>query len=158
MDIHIRPAVSADHAAVAAIMAQVQQLHVDWRPDIYRPNDNLLPLEAFAAECTKGLIYVAECGGQVAGVMEIQFRHIETPAHVTRDVVFVDTMAVDEPFRRKGVGRAFFDYLKKLKQEKQLDGIELQVNAKNTAALQMYEKCGFTFKSINLELLEKPPG
>lgn len=154
MKINIRPAVPEDHEAVAAIIAQVQQMHVDWRPDIYRPNDDLLPLEAFAEECAKGLAFVAEGDGQVVGVLEVVFRHIETPAHVTRDIVFVDTMAVDEPFRGRGVGRAFFDYLKKLKEEKQLDGIELQVNAKNTAALRMYEKCGFTFKSINMELLD----
>ncbi len=154
VEIHIRPAVAEDHGAVAAIIAQVQQMHVDWRPDIYRPNDGLLPLEAFADECARGLAFVAECDGQVAGVMEIVYRHIETPAHVTRDIVFVDTMAVDEPFRGQGVGKAFFRYLKQLKEEKQLDGIELQVNAKNTAALRMYEKCGFTFKSINMELLD----
>ena len=154
VEIHIRPAVAEDHGAVAAIIAQVQQMHVDWRPDIYRPNDGLLPLEAFADECARGLAFVAECDGQVAGVMEIVYRHIETPAHVTRDIVFVDTMAVDEPFRGRGVGKAFFRYLKQLMEEKQLDGIELQVNAKNTAALRMYEKCGFTFKSINMELLD----
>lgn len=153
VEINIRPAVPEDHEAAAAIIAQVQQMHVDWRPDIYRPNDGLLPLEAFSDECAKGLAFVAECDGQVAGVMEIVYRHIETPAHVTRDIVFVDTMAVDEPFRGKGVGKAFFHYLKQLKEEKRLDGIELQVNAKNTAALRMYEKCGFTFKSINMELL-----
>ncbi len=154
MEIHIRPAVPEDHGAVAGIIAQVQQMHVDWRPDIYRPNDDLLPLDVFADECARGLAFVAECDGQVAGVMEIVYRHIETPAHVTRDIVFVDTMAVDEPFRGKGVGKALFHYLKQLKEEKQLDGIELQVNARNTAALRMYEKCGFTFKSINMELLD----
>lgn len=34
-----------------------------------------------------------------------------------------------------------------------MDAIELQVNAKNTAAYEMYRKYGFTEKSINLELL-----
>lgn len=40
----------------------------------------------------------------------------------------------------------------KVKQE-HLDGLELQVNSRNTAARKMYEKLGFTEKSINLELL-----
>ena len=154
VNIHIRCAVLADHAAVAAIMAQVQRLHVQWRPDVYRPNDDLFPVERLEELIAREAIYVAECDGQVAGVMEIVYRHIESPAHVTRDVVFVDTMAVDEAFRRQGIGKAFFRFLKELKAEKQLDGIELQVNAKNAAALAMYEKCGFTFKSINMELLD----
>ena len=47
----------------------------------------------------------------------------------------------------------FFEMLKNLKKEKHFDGIELQVNAKNVAAYEMYKKCGFTEKSINMELL-----
>lgn len=43
--------------------------------------------------------------------------------------------------------------LKDLKKEKHFDGIELQVNAKNVAAYEMYKKYGFTEKSINMELL-----
>lgn len=37
-----------------------------------------------------------------------------------------------------------------------LDGIGLQVNAKNRAAYEMYQKCGFTEKSINMEFLRWP--
>ena len=47
----------------------------------------------------------------------------------------------------------FFEMLKDLKKEKHFDGIELQVNAKNVAAYEMYKKYGFTEKSINMELL-----
>ena len=153
VNIHIRCAVLADHAAVAAIMAQVQRLHVQWRPDVYRPNDDLFPVERLEELIAREAIYVAECDGQVAGVMEIVYRHIESPAHVTRNVVFVDTMAVEEAFRRQGIGKAFFRFLIELKAEKQLDGIELQVNARNLQAKKLYEAYGFTEKSINMELL-----
>lgn len=40
-----------------------------------------------------------------------------------------------------------------IREENNYDGIELQVNARNTAARRMYEGCGFTEKSINMELL-----
>lgn len=33
--------------------------------------------------------------------MEITYRHIESPVHVTRDVVFVDSMVVDREYREK---------------------------------------------------------
>lgn len=39
------------------------------------------------------------------------------------------------------------------KSRKKLGGIELQVNAKNKAAYEMYCNYGFTEKSINMELL-----
>lgn len=47
----------------------------------------------------------------------------------------------------------FFEKVKEIKAEKNLDGIELQVNAKNKAAYEMYRSYGFTEKSINMELL-----
>lgn len=42
-----------------------------------------------------------------------------------------------------------------MKIEKNMDGIELQVNARNRAAYEMYKKYGFTEKSINMELLAR---
>ena len=81
------------------------------------------------------------------------FRHIESPANITRDIIFIDMMAVAEKYRGLGVGHKMFEFLKKMKIEKNMDGIELQVNAKNIAAYEMYRKYGFTEKSINMELL-----
>ena len=39
----------------------------------------------------------------------LMYRHVETPVHVTKDIIFIDSMAVDESYRKKGVGHAFFD-------------------------------------------------
>ena len=72
---------------------------------------------------------------------------------MTRNIIFVDSMAVDEKYRGKGIGHAFFDFLKNLKNERGYDGIELQVNAKNKTAYKIYSDYGFTNKSINMELL-----
>lgn len=81
------------------------------------------------------------------------YRHIENPLQVTRNIIFIDSMAVDEKYRGKGIGHAFIDFLKALRNKKGYDGIELQVNAKNEAAYKMYADYGFTNKSINMELL-----
>jgi GNAT superfamily N-acetyltransferase len=153
MDIHIRNATIDDYQSAETIMRQVQQLHIDWRPDIYRHSETVLPADIYEQALRDQTFFVAECGGHVAGIMMILYRHIESTNQVTRDVIFIDSMAVDEPYRGKGIGHAFFDFLKELKRQKGCDGIELQVNARNKAAYQMYVNCGFTEKSINMELL-----
>ena len=153
MNCVIRNANTNDFEAVARIMNQVQQMHVEWRPDIYKPNENLIPRDIFEKIVAGDTFYVAEADGLVVGILEVVFRHIETPSHVTRDIIFIDSMAVDEAYRGMGIGHLFFDKIKEIKAEKKLDGIELQVNAKNKAAYEMYLKCGFTEKSINMELL-----
>ena len=153
MNCIIRNAQMKDYPSVVHILNQVQELHIGWRPDIYKPNNTLLPKNTFADLVKENTFYVAEKDGKVIGILELLFRHIETPAHVTRDIVFIDTMAVDAPYRGMGVGHLFFEKVKQIKAEKNLDGIELQVNAKNKAAWEMYHKYGFTEKSINMELL-----
>lgn len=88
----------------------------------------------------------------MVGVMGLVFRHIETPSHVTRDIILIDSMAVDENHRGMGIGHLFFEKVRQIKEQKRCDGIELQVNAKNQAAYQMYANYGFTVKSITMEL------
>ena len=154
MNIQIRLAKKTDYESVIRIMSQVQDMHVEWRPDIYKHNENLIPEDIFEKIVENNTFYVAESDSSVVGVLEIVYRHVESPSHVTRDVIFIDTMAIDENYRGMGIGHKMFDFLKQIKVEKNLDGIELQVNAKNRAAYEMYKKCGFTEKSINMELLD----
>ena len=154
-DIRIRPAVPGDYQAVREILLQAQQMHVAWRPDIYRANEDLLPEAYFEETVERGGFFVAELDGTVAGILEIQRRHVESPAHVTRDVLFIDTMAVAEAYRGMGIGHAFFRFVRQRKKEEKLDGIELQGDARNASAIRMYESCGFTGKSIHMERLEE---
>ena len=153
MELCVRSARMEDYPSVERIMMQVQNLHVLWRPDIYRPVETAISREEMAEDIENGRIFVAEDEGNVVGILQILIRHVRAPHQVKRDVLFVETMAVDEARRGRGVGHAFFDFLKVYRDKNGLDGIELQVNARNERAIEMYEKCGFTAKSINMELL-----
>lgn len=153
MGISIRNARPDEYKAIDAIMKQAQQMHIDWRPDIYKYSETVLPLEVYEQAVESGTFFVAEYDGHVAGILFIAYRHIENPNQVARDIIFVDSMAVDEKYRGKGIGHAFFNFLKDLRIQKGYDGIELQVNAKNEAAYKIYADYGFTNKSITMELL-----
>ena len=153
MDISVRQAETADYKAVINIMSQVQDMHVSWRPDVYKPNERMFSEETFEDIIKNGTFYVAECDGVVAGILEINFRRMESPAHVTRDILHIHTIAVDENYRRKGIGRRLLDFAKEIKTEKGCDVIDLQVNSLNTAAYEAYKKYGFTEKSVNMELI-----
>ena len=158
MEVIVRLPRLQDYERVSQIMDQVQQLHVEWRPDVYKPASPLITMEMFEAILKDGNWYVAEADGVVVGILELMKRHVESPAQVTKDVLFISTMAIDEKYRGKGIGHLFFEKVKQLKQEKGYDTIELQVNAKNRLAYEMYRKYGFTEKSINMELKESALG
>ncbi len=154
MNVNIRPARAEDYPHVERILRQALQLHADMRPDICRSVETAMEQEEFSALLSQDAAFAAEREAGVVGVMCLEYRHIRTAHHVPRDVIFVDCLAVDEPWRGMGVGSAFVDFLRALKAEKGLDGIELQVNARNGRAMEMYRKLGFTPKSVNMELLE----
>ena len=158
MEVIVRLPRLQDYERVSQIMDQVQQLHVKWRPDVYKPASPLITMDMFEAILKDGNWYVAEADGVVVGILELMKRHVESPAQVTKDVLFISTMAIDEKYRGKGIGHLFFEKVKQLKQEKGYDTIELQVNAKNRLAYEMYRKYGFTEKSINMELKESALG
>ena len=158
MEVIVRLPRLQDYERVSQIMDQVQQLHVEWRPDVYKPASPLITMDMFEAILKDGNWYVAEADGVVVGILELMKRHVESPAQVTKDVLFISTMAIDEKYRGKGIGHLFFEKVKQLKQEKGYDTIELQVNAKNRLAYEMYRKYGLTEKSINMELKESALG
>ena len=158
MEVIVRLPRLQDYERVSKIMDQVQQLHVEWRPDVYKPASPLITMDMFEAILKGENWYVAEADGVVVGVLELMKRHVESPAQVMKDVLFISTMAVDEKYRGKGIGHLFFEKVKRLKQEKGYDTIELQVNAKNRLAYEMYRKYGFTEKSINMELKKSALG
>lgn len=149
----IRYAVAEDYPVVESIMKEVQTLHINWRPDIYKESDPVLPFCEFTQLVEHQKLLVAVLDSSVVGLLSFFYRHIESDKQVARDILFISDLAVKESCRGQGIGSKLLDYMKQKAQAEQMDGLELQVNAKNLQAMQMYEKNGFTAKSINMELL-----
>ena len=149
----VRLAQPQDYEKIESIMKQVQELHIGWRPDIYKPCDVVMAYDEFVELLKEETLLVAEIAGSVAGVLAFVYRYVGSDKQVKRKVLFIDAMAVDEVYRGHGLGHQLFDEVKRIAKEKQVDGIELQVNARNVQAKAMYESYGFTEKSINMELL-----
>ena len=59
MDIIIRPAETSDFDSGVHILNQVQALHVNWRPDIYKESKNFFSLDAFQDALGRETFYVA---------------------------------------------------------------------------------------------------
>lgn len=133
-------------------MRQVHQLHVAWRPDVYAPAEPVLPREAFEVSVSAGEALVYERDGAAVGVALFMERRVSGGVKAARRTLFVDTVAVLEGFRGRGVGRALLDALCAVARERGLAGVELQVNACNERAMGAYKAYGFTEKSVNMEI------
>ena len=85
----------SDYDSGVRILNQGQALHINWRPDIYKPNDALLPKAVFE-EIVKGdTFYIAENEGNVIGILELILRNIESTTQLTLNILFIDTIAID---------------------------------------------------------------
>ena len=67
MNIHIRNASIHDYHAIEAIMRQVQQMHIDWRPDIYKHSEAVLPATRPSQSATNKVWSRTACSNTVAG-------------------------------------------------------------------------------------------
>ena len=152
-NIMVRYAENSDYEMVEVLMKQVQQMHVEWRPDIYKMGATVLPKGVFEKAVIEKNFLVAEIAESVVGLLFFYVYHRENDTSVARDVLFVDSMAVHEDYRGQGIGHALFDYVKSMAKEKQIAAIELSVNAKNTDAMAMYRKYGFSEKNITMEMV-----
>ena len=154
MDIEIRFAEEKDYNQVEKIMKQVQKMHTEWRPDIYKNVEILLPLDMYMDYVNNRELIIATLdSGDVVGILIYFTRNISGGPMVDRKVMFIDSMGVDEHYRGQGIGRELFAFVQNICEEQDYDGLELQVNAKNISAKKMYEKYGFTENSVNMELL-----
>lgn len=150
--IKIRLAKIEDYEDVEKIMRQVQQMHIKWRPDLYKMGKIMFPYELYLKAVEKQSFIVAEEEKKVVGFLFYEIVHIENDNQVARNVLFVDSMGVEEQYRRRGIGHLLFDYVREMKNSGKVDQIELQVNSVNQNARKMYEKYGFREKAITMEL------
>ena len=148
----VRLAEPRDYDAVERIMKEVHALHVAWRPDIYSVADPVMSREEFTSIIERNGMLVADERGEVLGLVSFFRRHVGSERQCARNVFFISDMAVLESWRGNGIGRMLFDQVKKMARDSGMDAVELQVNARNAMARNMYEKYGFTEKSVNMEL------
>lgn len=142
----VRLAEMKDKEAVNALRRQVNDLHVEGRPDIFKPG--FCPeirdhVDLFLTR-QSGCAAVDEMDGAILGMvlMEVIDRP-ENAYNLPRRFLRVVEICVDAAFRRQGVGKRLMDFVKQYARETGLKRVELDVWAFNDA-LAFYEAEGFT--------------
>ncbi len=87
-----------------------------------------------------GHVLVAECGRRVIGMCTMQV--LISTAEGGR-VGLIEDMVVSQDFRRKGVGKALLDEMRKISGEKGLRRLQLLADSQNELALKFYNKTGW---------------
>ena len=140
-----------DRSEVNRLARQIHQMHMDWRPDIYRMPEELFPEEWFAELIANRELYVAKVGGRVAGYAQTCIRVHDLPELVKRKVFYLNQLCVDEELRGHGIGTQMMEELRILAKAFGCTDMQLNVYPQNDAAVSFYQKCGFMIQNINMQ-------
>ncbi|MBR6187078.1 MAG: GNAT family N-acetyltransferase [Clostridia bacterium] len=143
----VRFAEEKDLARVNELRRQVNELHVEGKPDVFKPGfcpelrDYVYTV--FADENKK--IVVAEREGTLCGFAVLNhIRKPENPFMFERDFLDIDEFGVDESFRRRGVASEMIAFIRDWAKKQGYHRLELNMWEFNAGALQFYEAAGFS--------------
>lgn len=143
----VRFARKEDAEAVNALRKEVNDLHVQGRPDLFKPGfgpELKQHVLTYLEENENCYAAVEEQEGRIRGMVMVDYiRRPEGPYSYERAFCHIAEICVAEAFRRQGVGKALMDFVKEDAREKGFQRIELDVWSFNDA-LSFYEAEGFT--------------
>jgi streptothricin acetyltransferase len=89
-------------------------------------------------------IYLAYINGEIAGQIILRKNW--------NNYAYIEDIAVDIKYRRKGIGKLLISCAKKWAKKKKLAGIMLETQNNNTAGCTLYKKCGFVLGGLDVYL------
>ena len=136
---------------VNRLARQVHEMHVQWRPDLYQMPEELFPEELYAELVKNRELYVAKLDGAVIGFALLKMRVSEGVGKVTRKIMLIDQVCVDEALRNHGIGTQMMEEVRVLARAFGCTDLQLGVYPQNDEAVSFYQKCGFMIRSIDMQ-------
>ncbi|MEN6356370.1 MAG: GNAT family N-acetyltransferase [Armatimonadota bacterium] len=147
MDYIIRQAKIDDFDQLSEVFRELDHLHADALPQVfYRLDEQVRSRESIenAIESDNLIILVAECNGQIVGLINAANRESPAfPGMVRRKYTWIENIGIKSEFRGMGIGRALMKCVEDWSLELGCDRCELNVWEFNTGAIDFYEELGY---------------
>src|SRR6266540_136375 len=145
--IYIRPATSTDALILSSLCMDVQRLHAEHHPDVFKMPQQ----EDFAASFFDQMLadptmftYLAEENGQSLGYVFCKLvERPENPFTLANRFLHIDQISVRPAAQRDGVGSALIAQVESLAKELGITKIQLDSWDFNTQAHAFFERLGF---------------
>lgn len=148
MDFSIRQANREDYEELCEVFAEIDTLHREALPDVYRAPDGPARSEEYITSIMadqNAALFVAQSDRRIVGLVEISLREApDISIMVPRRYARIGTLVVKEGFRRAGVGRELMEKAHQWARAKGADQVELSVWEFNEGAIAFYERLGYT--------------
>jgi len=151
----IRKANKNDVQRIIDLLHQVNMVHYEIRPDLFKPHTtkyNAQELEAmFDDDRTPIMVYD---DGDVRGYAFCQITDVKNHLLLQDNKsLYIDDICVDEKARGKHVGKALFDYVCEYAKSIGCHNITLNVWDGNDAACNFYKNMGMQVQKTTMEMI-----
>ena len=143
--IHVRRATVDDVREIIRLALEIQDVHVDGRPDLFKPGGVESTAQIVARlESPDHHYWVATLGSAIVGYA---FAHVadepESPWRYAARVLMLDQMGVDARHRSTGIGAKLWSSVREAAVAHGADRVILSVWSFNAGARRFYERMGF---------------
>lgn len=152
--ISIRPALPSDVGLLALLNRDVQRLHAEMEPDVFKPDADDEEVAAFLAArlaLPGNHMRIADAPGSPKGYIwfEVQERS-ETPLKFARTRIYIHHLSVQAGARRQGIASALLDHVEGEASVRGIMHVALDTWAANAAARSFFSARGFTPFNVSL--------
>lgn len=151
----IRKAQEKDIPRLLELLVQVDMVHHNGRPDIFKgPATKYSPerlRKILSDPDTPVFVYTDENDDALAHAFCLFRRIVGDPVMTDVRTLYIDDICVDEKARGQHIGRALYDYIVAYAAEQGCYNVTLNVWTCNPSAVRFYEAMGMTPQRIVME-------
>ena len=151
----IRKASENDIERILELLHQVNMVHFEIRPDLFKPNTtkyNRQELQALFDNVNTPIFVYDD--GAVLGYAFCQVKEVKDDI-LLQDIktLYIDDICVDETSRGKHVGKSLFDHVRGYASSIGCSNITLNVWEGNDPAFRFYKNMGMQVQKTTMELI-----
>ncbi len=154
MSYTVRFAEENDIPAIIGLLKQVNKVHYDGRPDLFKPATKYSP-EDLKKILSNDLTPVFVCLDENGRVSGHGFCILQRPENtrLLNDIttLYIDDICVDEAARGRHIGKALYEHILEFARQKGCYNVTLNVWNCNPGAMKFYENMGLKPYKVGME-------
>ena len=152
----IRRAEERDIPRMGELLSQVNRVHYEGRPDLFKLGRKYTDEELAAILRDAGkpiLVWTDEADRTCGYAFCVYQQHVGS--HLMTDVktLYIDDLCVDETMRGQHIGKELYEAAVALARESGCYNLTLNVWSCNESAMRFYQKCGLVPQKVGMELI-----
>ena len=150
----VRKAQLKDIPKICDLLSQVDLVHHNGRPDIFKVGKkyNDTEIEQMLGDDDKPILVCVDNNDSVLGYCFCVYKRTINDSVLTDlTTLYVDDLCVDESLRGQGIGKTLLNSAIELAKTQNCYNLTLNVWTCNPSALRFYEACGFLPQKIVME-------